>query len=114
MNIRRWALDLTHFPIENNVHVWYGAGHKGSRRSAKRAINLVGMAREAHEGGGARLGPAGRWDEECEKEKQEHPVGQAREEASRGQNSFMEGGIGLVYTECPRWASGTKVDGARH
>lgn len=60
MNIRLWGLDLTHFPIENNVHVWYGAGHKSSRKSEKRAINHVGMARDAVEGSRTRLGPAGR------------------------------------------------------
>lgn len=34
--------------------------------------------------------------EECGQETQEHPMGQAREEGSRGQNSFMEGGLCLV------------------
>lgn len=52
--------------------------------------------------------------EEYGKEKQEHPMGWSREEASRGQNSFTEGGIHLVYTEGLRWASGTKADGAGH
>lgn len=41
-------------------------------------------------------------------------MGPSREEASRGQNSFMEGEIHLVYTEGLRWASGTKADGAGH
>lgn len=47
------------FQLENYVHVWYRAGHKGSRKSGKRVINHVRMAREAHEDGGAGLG---RWD----------------------------------------------------